>query len=139
MSSCRRLLLCSLIVLPPAVVLSASAIYREQHRPHLPPHNLLDLSGKTVVVTGGSSGIGEASVDRLRELGATVICGSRSDGSLDLADIGTTHCQLVCSFVVFKRHKLAKMGQHCKESVDRKSLDNRQVFLPSLPTHLGEE
>ncbi|GMI04971.1 hypothetical protein TrVE_jg8169 [Triparma verrucosa] len=85
----RRVLVAVGLAVPPALVLSASAWYREKHRPSLPAHTLGDLTGKVVVATGGSSGIGKASVQKLRDLGATVINGSRKDGSLDLADLNS--------------------------------------------------
>ncbi|MCK8615131.1 SDR family NAD(P)-dependent oxidoreductase [Gordonia sp. C13] len=40
---------------------------------------MIDLTGKTAVVTGGSRGIGRASALRLAEAGASVIIGDRSD------------------------------------------------------------
>jgi NAD(P)-dependent dehydrogenase (short-subunit alcohol dehydrogenase family) len=67
---------------------SATAVYRENHRPRLPKdYTLQNLNGKTVVATGASSGIGRATVAKLRELGATVVSGSRSEGNLDLASL----------------------------------------------------
>jgi ketoreductase RED2 len=38
----------------------------------------MELTGKVVVVTGSSSGIGESTARRFSELGATVVCNSRS-------------------------------------------------------------
>ena len=67
------------IVGVPAVALGASAWYREQHRPKLPPHHLRDLSGATVVMTGATSGIGKAVASRLVSLGATVVIGCRDE------------------------------------------------------------
>ena len=61
----------------PAVALGASAWYREQHRPKLPPHHLRDLNGATVVMTGATSGIGKAVASRLVSQGATVVIGCR--------------------------------------------------------------
>jgi len=43
-----------------------------------PPHNLLDLSGRVAVVTGGTKGIGEAIVRHLAAAGARVVAVSRS-------------------------------------------------------------
>ena len=80
----------AVVGLPPLLVLSAAALYRENHRPKLPKdYTLQDLTGKTVVATGASSGIGHAAVARLRELGATIRSGSRSEGNLDLSDISS--------------------------------------------------
>ena len=76
--------------LPPVLLLSAAIFYRENHRPKLPEHySLQDLKGKTVVATGASSGIGKATVAKLRELGATIHSGSRSEGNLDLSDLSS--------------------------------------------------
>ena len=63
----------------PAVALGASAWYREQHRPKLPPHHLRDLNGATVVMTGATSGIGKAVASRLVSQGATVVIGCRDE------------------------------------------------------------
>lgn len=43
-----------------------------------PPRNLLDLSGRVAVVTGGTKGIGEAIVRHLAAAGARVVAVSRS-------------------------------------------------------------
>ena len=42
-----------------------------------PPRNLLDLSGRVAVVTGGTKGIGEAIVRHLAAAGARVVAVSR--------------------------------------------------------------
>jgi NADP-dependent 3-hydroxy acid dehydrogenase YdfG len=44
------------------------------------------LDGKRAIVTGASSGIGEATTFALREAGATVFTGSRREGNLDVTD-----------------------------------------------------
>ncbi|MEI7759486.1 MAG: SDR family NAD(P)-dependent oxidoreductase [Thermoleophilia bacterium] len=46
----------------------------------------MDLSGKTAIVTGGSSGIGAATVRKLREAGVTVAAGARRVERID-ADV----------------------------------------------------
>jgi NAD(P)-dependent dehydrogenase (short-subunit alcohol dehydrogenase family) len=79
----------AIIAIPPLVLLPAAAVYREKHRPKLPEYTLQDLRGKTVVATGASSGIGKAAAEKLRELGAKVVSGSRSEGNLDLADLSS--------------------------------------------------
>jgi len=90
-SSLLRQLGLTAVVLPPMLALPAAAMYREHHRPHLPQesYTLPDLTGKTIVATGSSSGIGKATVATLRELGATVVSGSRSEGNLDLSDLSS--------------------------------------------------
>ena len=44
------------------------------------------LEGKRAIVTGASSGIGAATAQALRDAGARVVTGSRSDGNLDVTD-----------------------------------------------------
>ncbi|HZQ16303.1 MAG TPA: SDR family NAD(P)-dependent oxidoreductase [Gaiellaceae bacterium] len=44
------------------------------------------LEGKRAIVTGASSGIGEATTRALREAGAVVYTGSRREGNLDVMD-----------------------------------------------------
>jgi 3-hydroxy acid dehydrogenase/malonic semialdehyde reductase len=44
------------------------------------------LEGKRAIVTGASSGIGAATAKALADAGATVVSGSRRDGSLDVTD-----------------------------------------------------
>lgn len=44
------------------------------------------LEGKRAIVTGASSGIGAATAKALAEAGATVVSGSRRDGTLDVTD-----------------------------------------------------
>jgi 3-hydroxy acid dehydrogenase / malonic semialdehyde reductase len=46
----------------------------------------VSLEGKTAIVTGASSGIGEATARALEEQGARVYAGSRRDGNLDVTD-----------------------------------------------------
>jgi 3-hydroxy acid dehydrogenase / malonic semialdehyde reductase len=48
------------------------------------------LAGKRAIVTGASSGIGAATVRLLREAGAVVFTGSRSEGNLDVRDRGSS-------------------------------------------------
>ena len=45
------------------------------------------LEGKRAIVTGASSGIGAATAAALADAGATVVSGSRRDGSLDVTDL----------------------------------------------------
>ncbi|CAE8734811.1 unnamed protein product, partial [Polarella glacialis] len=51
--------------------------YRWKNRVELPPHELLDLHGRNIVLTGGTSGIGRALAGALVSRGANVIVGSR--------------------------------------------------------------
>ncbi len=44
------------------------------------------LDGKRAIVTGGTSGIGAATISALEEEGARVVTGSRSEGTLDVRD-----------------------------------------------------
>jgi len=50
---------------------------------------LVDLSGKRILVTGASSGIGRACADLFASLGATVVPVSRRDNGCDLSDIAS--------------------------------------------------
>lgn len=60
-----------------------------QTLPYQPFAGLLDLSGKTAVVTGGSSGIGFAISRRLAEAGANVLIGSLApERSAELVEAG---------------------------------------------------
>ena len=50
---------------------------------------VIDLTGRTILVTGGSRGIGAVTVDVLQRAGATVLSHSRSgDLAFDLAEPG---------------------------------------------------
>jgi NADP-dependent 3-hydroxy acid dehydrogenase YdfG len=49
------------------------------------------LAGKRAIVTGASSGIGEATARALEEAGARVYTGSRRDGNLDVTDPESTN------------------------------------------------
>ena len=46
--------------------------------------NLGDMSGRSVVITGGNAGIGKATAEALARLGARVVITARSGGSLDV-------------------------------------------------------
>lgn len=62
----------------PAATLVASRIYRERNRPNLlTSYDQTSLAGRTVVISGGTSGIGRAVATDMVKLGATVVIGSR--------------------------------------------------------------
>ena len=77
--------------------------------------NLFDLSGHVAVVTGGGSGIGKATADRLRTTGADVVVWDVHNGDIDcdvsdpdsvaaalnqtVADHGTPHRLIACAGV----------------------------------------
>lgn len=63
--------------------------------------NWLNISGKTVVVTGGSSGIGKAIIDELLELGVNI-------ANFDLVDNGLEHEHLL----------FQKVDVTCREEVE---------------------
>jgi 3-hydroxy acid dehydrogenase / malonic semialdehyde reductase len=46
----------------------------------------VSLEGKRAIVTGASSGIGAATAKAIEDAGATVVTGSRRDGTLDVTD-----------------------------------------------------
>ncbi len=50
---------------------------------HIPNNKLLDLTGKTAIVTGGSIGIGFGIVYRLAEAGANVVIANRNQGEAE--------------------------------------------------------
>ena len=52
-----------------------------------------DIGGKTVVVTGGTSGIGLAVAERFRDCDAQVVIAGRRDGTELAQSIGATFCQ----------------------------------------------
>ena len=49
----------------------------------------MDLSGKSAIVLGGTSGIGLSAVQQLERAGATVVAGSRSRAHIEQADSST--------------------------------------------------
>ena len=81
MTSTKRVVV-GFLALQPVLALVASKVYREKHRPDLPQSRTLSLKGKRVLVTGGSSGIGKATVARLKDLGATLVLGGRNNRGL---------------------------------------------------------
>ena len=69
----------------------------------------MDLSGKKVIVLGGTSGIGRATVRQLDEAGAHVVAGSRSQSNLDETGEATSD-RVTCRVIdVLDREGLAKM------------------------------
>jgi 3-oxoacyl-[acyl-carrier protein] reductase len=61
---------------------------------------MIDISGKTALVTGGSRGIGAATVEAMVRAGAHVIVhyGSNKDAALKVAEeAGRDQCHLVCT------------------------------------------
>jgi len=121
------------------LALPAAAIYRGNHRPKLPKesYTLQDLTGKTVVATGASSGIGKATVEKLRDLGATVLSGSRSEGNLDLSDLSSVkefvnsiekydvHVDVVlaCAAEIYCHEKTKKKGGEEEKVTKTTSID----------------
>jgi NADPH:quinone reductase-like Zn-dependent oxidoreductase len=62
----------------PAAVLTAGVFYHEKRKPVLPPATLRkDLAHATIVMTGATSGIGQATALQLATSGASFILGSR--------------------------------------------------------------
>eukprot|EP00520_Triparma_pacifica_P004383 CAMPEP_0118641454 /NCGR_PEP_ID=MMETSP0785-20121206/5292_1 /TAXON_ID=91992 /ORGANISM="Bolidomonas pacifica, Strain CCMP 1866" /LENGTH=282 /DNA_ID=CAMNT_0006532903 /DNA_START=188 /DNA_END=1033 /DNA_ORIENTATION=- len=90
MSSSVRRAVIGFLASQPIIVGVAAKYYRETHRPKLPKTPLAPLVGKVVLVTGGTSGIGEAAVASLGKLGADLICVGRSEEQeyrVDLSDM----------------------------------------------------
>jgi gluconate 5-dehydrogenase len=58
--------------------------------------NLLDLSGKTAIVTGGSRGIGLQMAAALGEMGAKVALTARTQNELDEARTGLESTGVEC-------------------------------------------
>lgn len=103
MNARRKLILKTSLLLSPVLIVSSCVWYRETHRPQVQAYKPSDLTGQIIVTTGATSGIGRASAKALRDLGATIINGSRSDGSLDLSDLSS----------VKRFAKKIKEGQKC--------------------------
>ena len=64
------------------------------------------LEGKRAIVTGASSGIGAATAKALADAGASVVSGSRRDGSLDVTDAASSPA------VLGRRARRARRARH---------------------------
>jgi len=82
--------------------------------------NPMDLTGSTFLVTGGSSGIGQATAIRLSELGARVVVVGRSRTRLD---------QTVASLIG---------DGHLAEAYDLANVDDIPEWLQKLATGFGK-
>ncbi len=83
-------------------------------------HNPMDLTGRTILVTGASSGIGQETSILLSELGAKVVLVGRDNGRLQKTMLS-----------------LAGVG-HALEVFDLTDLDNIPVWLKLLANNNGE-
>lgn len=77
-----------------------------------PVSELIDLSGKTAIVTGGAMGIGLGIVNRLAEAGANIV----------VADIAETEGQQVVNDLQKKKHKAAFFKTDVSQENDVRSL-----------------
>ncbi|MDX5419413.1 MAG: SDR family NAD(P)-dependent oxidoreductase [Hymenobacteraceae bacterium] len=64
-----------------------------------------DLTGKTIVITGGSSGIGAAAARKLRQLGAQVLITGRSEETKRLAE------EIGCDYYLVDYARFAEVRQ----------------------------
>lgn len=84
------------------------------HLPYVEFEQLLNLKGKTAVVTGGSDGIGFAISRRLAEAGATVVAGSRTPGKTEELFPKYPGMHVVCD--VTKHEDIEHIFQKTKET-----------------------
>lgn len=58
-------------------IVGAGGVFRWRNQPQMPPYKLLDLRGRQVLITGATSGIGQATAEELVRQGAHVLVGAR--------------------------------------------------------------
>lgn len=100
---------------------------------------MANLSGKTAVITGGNSGIGYATAERLKKDGANVIITGRSKERVDkaAAELGVTGFVADVSSVA----AIAKVAEQVKEKVGKIDIlfVNAGVFEPAPLGSISEE
>lgn len=72
-----------------------------------------NLSGKTIIITGGSSGIGAAAARTLRHKGARVVITGRSDETKRLAE------EIGCDYYLVDFTRLAEVRQLAQQLLDK--------------------
>lgn len=100
-------------------------------------HQLLDLSDKTAIVTGGAKGIGLGIVDRLSEAGASVIIADSDIGSAEkvAADLTSQDRQVAAyGLDVSDEEQVKSLIEFCEEQFGGLNiLVNNAGIYPSIP------
>lgn len=105
----------------------------------LPLDELLNLNGKTAIVTGGAQGIGAAIAFRLAEAGATVVIADKNadqaeSTAREIAGGGYHACAFSCDVSIESEvNQLVKNAAETTGGID--ILVNNAGIFPSMPLH----